>query len=103
VGHKKPAGGLLSLLKVCIAGASKNQTAGHPSDGHGDVELAGDAAEMALHALRRALSTERLSLLYLQDGMVERDETLMSNEVHQWWGSTDENRFDCPAVTSSIR
>jgi hypothetical protein len=52
------AGSLLSLLEIFLTRAPENHAARYAPDGDGDVQLAGDRLEIALHALRSDLRAQ---------------------------------------------
>jgi hypothetical protein len=54
----QPAGGLLGLLEILLAGAPENDAAGHTPDRNRDVELAGDLVNVVFHALRPDLRAQ---------------------------------------------
>ena len=48
----KPYGDLLGLLEILLAGAPEDDTARHPPDRDGDVQIPSDAENIVFHALR---------------------------------------------------
>lgn len=61
----QPAGGLLGLPDIFIAGAPEEQPAADAADGDGDAQLLGDAQEVGFHAprsdLRAQMDADRLA------------------------------------------